>query len=232
MNTTTETTETTKPPKRIPKGAVKLQFAGDVIIPILPNIKYAGLFKRYEALFENCVGLSKQERILQYKFVLSLILTSYAKKTEDPEQRKEIFDLKNRVYLDICSGAENRRFLSFRYLQSKNFRVLEFCDSCTKKNTEEKREKHSWRFCNNCKVDRNFYNVLCMHHRFDSGFYSIFLSNDLTDKIPFRIKNLKKGKLEDTTEGGKFDKFHYNSKNMDVFDWPSVKKVAEKVLSK
>ena len=134
-----------------------------MIIPVLPNIKYAGLFKRYESLFENCVGLSKQERMLQYKFILSLILTSYAKKTEDPDQRKEIFDLKNKVYLDICSGSDNRRFLSFRYLQSKNFRVIKFCDNCTKKNTEEKREKHSWKFCGDCTVDRNFYNVLCMH---------------------------------------------------------------------
>ena len=71
-----------------------------------------------------------------------------------------------------------------------------------------------------------------MHHRFNGGFYSVFLSNDLMDKIPFRIKNLKKGKLEDNAEGGKFDKYQYNSKNMDVFDWPSVKKVAEKVLGK
>lgn len=228
----TTATDSTKPPKKIPKGAIKLQFAGDVIVPMLPNIKYAGLFKRYEALFENCVSLEKSERILQYKFILALILTSYAKKTEDAEKRKEIFDLKNRTYLDICAEVEHRRLLSFRYLQSKNFRVQEFCESCTAKNTEEKREKHSWKFCTSCKVDRNFYNVLCLHHRFKSGFYSIFLSNDLIDKIPFRIKNLKKGKLEDITEGGKFDKYQYNSKNMDVFDWPSVKKVAEKVLSK
>lgn len=223
--------QTAKPPKRIPQGAVKLQFAGDAIIPLLPNIKFAGLFKRYEALFEHCIGLSKSERLLQYKFILSMILTSYAKKTEDPEKRKEIFALKNRTYLDICSVVEHRRYLSFKYLLSKNFRVLEFCEECTKKNTEEKNEKHSWKFCPNCNVDRNFYNILCMHHRFKSGFYSVFISHELIEKIPFRIKNLKKGKLEDVTEGGKFNKFQYNSKNMDVFDWESVKKAAEKILT-
>ena len=223
--------DSAKPPKRIPKGIVKLQFAGDIIVPVLPNIKYVGLFKRYEALFENCVGLNKSERNLQYKFILALILTSYAKKTDNPEQRKEIFDLKNKTYLDICSVNEHRRFLSFKYLQSKNFRVLKFCDDCTKKNTEEGREKHSWKFCNNCDVDRNFYNVMCLHHRFQSGFYSVFISNELVEKIPFRIKNLKKGKLEDVQECGKFDKYQYNSKNMDVFQWKSVQKVAEKILS-
>ncbi|MDB2447125.1 hypothetical protein N9W79_00715, partial [bacterium] len=77
----------------------------------------------------------------------------------------------------------------------------------------------------------NFYNVLCLHHRFQGGFYSVFISNDLVDKIPFRIKNLKKGKLEEVTEGGKFDKFQYNSKNMDVFDWASVQKAANKILT-
>ena len=226
----TTATDSTKPPKKIPKGAIKLQFAGDVIVPILPNIKYAGLFKRYESLFENCVGLDKNDRLLQYKFILALILTSYAKKTEDSELRREIFDLKNKTYIDICSKVEHRKYLSFRYLQSKNFRVLKFCDDCTKKNTEENIEKHSWKFCSKCEVDRNFYNVLCLHHRFKSGFYSIFLSNDLIEKIPFRIKNLKKGRLEETTEGGKYEKYQYNSKNMDVFDWDSVQKVAKKVL--
>lgn len=224
-------TETVKPPKKIPKGSIKLQFAGDVIVPVLPNIKYAGLFKRYESLFENCVSLSKEERLLQYKFILALILTSYAKKTEDADKRKEIFDLKNKTYLDICSVVEHRRFLSFKYLQSKNFRVLNFCESCTAKNTEEKREKHSWKFCGECKVDRNFYNVLCLHHRFKGGFYSVFLSNDLISKIPFKIKNLKKGKLEEVDEGAKYDKFQYNSKNMDVFEWESVVKASKKILS-
>ena len=226
------TAELAKPPKRIPQGAVKLQFAGDVIVPVLPNIKYAGLFKRYEALFENCVSLDKSERNLQYKLILSLILTSYAKKNDTADERKKIFDLKNRAYLDICSVAEHRRYLSFKYLQSKNFRVIKFCDDCVKKNTEENREKHAWKFCNNCEVDRHFYNVMCLHHRFKGGYFSIFLSNELVTKIPFRLKGLKKGKLEDVQEGAKFDKFQYNSKNMDVFDWNSVVKVANKILTK
>lgn len=222
---------TDKPLKRIPRDSVKLQFAGDVLVPQLPNIKFAGLFQRYGKLFEHCIGLEKKERLLQYKFIMALVLTSYAKKTLDADQRKKIFDLKNRLYLNICENPENRKFLSFKYLQSKNFRVLEFCKDCVEKNEKENVEKHAWKFCNNCTLDRNFYNILCMHHRFKNGYYSVFLSNDQMDKMPFRLKNLKKGKLEDFKEGGKFEKFQYNSRNMDVFEWKSVEKAVEKILA-
>ena len=111
------------------------------------------------------------------------------KKTEDPDQRK-VFDLKAKVYLDICSGSDNRRFLSFECLQSKNFRVIKFCDNCTKKNTEEKREKHSWKFCGDCANSRNFI-ILC--NTTDSTVDSmVFLSNDLMDENTFQNQKPQK----------------------------------------
>ncbi len=218
-------------PKKMPRGSIKLQFAGDLILARSPDPSLSGLFRRYEAIFEACANMPKEERILNYKFLCALMLTSYAKKEENVEKKKELFDKKNKLYLDIANKPHQRRVCAFRYLVSKNFRVLEFCPKCTKSNTEAGLERHKWKFCNKCTIDRNFYNVVSMFHRFQNGSVCIYLSNDHLNRLPF--KNIKqKGKLEDHKEEALYDKYHYNAKNLDAIDLDSVLKLYDKVLGK
>lgn len=216
--------------KKIPSGSVKLQVAGDLIFARCPDRDLAQLFRRYEAILEYFANLNREERILNYKFFLGLILTSHAKKTQDIEKRKAIFELKNELFFNIANNRNTRRKVAFKYLASKNFRVIEFCPSCTKENTEAKRPSHKWKFCLKCNVDRKFYNVLQMAHHFENGTMSLFLSNDLIHKIP-GLKITTKYKLENAKEEGKFDKYHYNVRNLDVFDLESVKKAQSKIIS-
>ena len=215
--------------KKIPPGSIKLQVAGDLLFARCADRNLSQLFKRYESLFESLANMERDERTLNYKFFLGLILTSHAKKAESAEERKALFDLKNEVFFNIANSRETRRKVAFRYLISKNFRVLKFCEKCETENTKENRPRHKWKFCEKCEVDRKFYNVLQMSHHFDSGTMSLFLSNDQLDKIP-GLKLNQKGKLEQSKEEGKFDRYHYNVRNLDVFDLDTVKAAFNKLI--
>lgn len=218
--------------KRIPQGIIPIQFVGDLIMAQCPDQQYAGLFKRYEELFISFANLKKEERLLVYKFFAALAITSYAKKTLSTEEKKELFELKNKIYFDIVGNLEHRKKVTFAYLQSKNFRVLEYCKDCTKTNTEKNIDKREWKFCKKCKIDRDFYNVLSMRHKWLDGEISIFLSNEHIGQIPINLQKLRKGTLGDSKEGGIFKKFHYNARNLDVFTIDSIKKLCQKVLAK
>lgn len=215
--------------KKIPNGVVKLQMAGDLLFARSPDRELAQLFRRYESLLETFANMDREERTLNYKFFIALILTSHAKKTKCLDERKKIFDLKNELFFDIANNRNTRRKVAFRYLHSKNFRVISFCDNCTESNTKANRPRHKWKFCEKCNVDRKFYNVLQMSHFFEGGAMTLFLSNDLIHKIP-GLKLNQKGKLEDIREEGKFDRYHYNVRNLDVFDIESVIKVQAKLV--
>ena len=215
--------------KKIASRSIKLQMAGDLLFARCGDPELSKLFKRYEAIFETFANLDKGERVLKYKFLIALIITSYAKKTKDSEEKKKLFDMKNKLYLNIANDRESRRKCAFRYLSSKNFRVIKFCEECVKKNTEAELERHKWKFCDNCEIDRKFYNILMMSHFYPKGGFNLFLSNDQVQEVKgLKIQN--KGKLENYKEEGRYEKFHYNVKNLDVFDMESVLKVYEKLL--
>ncbi len=210
-----------KPAKRLPQGTLKLQFAGELVLVKNPARDLAGLFRRYEALFEAFANMERPERLINYRFLNALMLTSHAKKSPTVEEKKKLFDMKNRLFIGLANDREVRRKVAFKYLVSKNFRVTEFCEECVKRNTEADIKRHNWKFCKNCKIDRNFYNVLSMHHKFKDGAATLFLSNDLIAEV----KNLqvkKKGKLEETKEEALFQRYHYNVRNLDAFDLKSV----------
>jgi hypothetical protein len=210
-----------KGPKRVPQGLLKLQFAGELVLVRNPDRDLSGLFRRYEALFEAFANMERPERLVNYKFLNALMLTSHAKKATSVEEKKRLFELKNALYLNLANDRETRKKLAFRYLVSKNFRVTEFCADCVKRNTEADIKRHNWKFCKQCKIDRNFYNVLSMHHKFKDGSSTLFLSNDLIEQVRgLQIK--KKGKLEDTKEEALFQRYHYNVRNLDAFELKSV----------
>lgn len=222
--------QSSKFPKRFPPGTLKLQFAGSLVLVRNPVKELSNLARRFEVLFEALANMETPERILIYKMINGLMLTSIAKKTKDIEQKRKLFDLKNELYYNLANDRESRRKLAFMYLISKNFRILEFCPSCTTSNTEQNLKKHDWKFCKECKVDRNFFNVLSMHHKFNGGSATLFLSNDLLHKL-HGIQLKKKGQLENISEEATYNRYHYNVQNMDSFDLQSVLDWNKKLLN-
>lgn len=226
----TKASKSQKFPKRIPPGTLKLQFAGSLVLVRNPLKELSNLARRFEVLFESLANMDTPERILIYKMINGLMLTSIAKKTREIEQRRKLFDLKNELYYNLANDRDSRRKLAFMYLVSKNFRILEFCPSCTTSNTEQNLKRHDWKFCKDCKVDRNFFNVLSMHHKFNGGSATLFLSNDLLHKL-HGIQLRKKGQLENMVEEATFNRYHYNVQNMDSFEVQSVLDWNKKLLS-
>lgn len=215
--------------RKIEPGTVKLQMAGDLMLARPTDPEAIPLFRKYEALLEKLANMPKEERLLNYKFFIALILTGHAKKIQDTPERKKIFDLKNQIFFDIANNLNTRRKVAFMYLTSKNFRVLNFCPRCEEKNKTSDQPRHLWKFCKDCSVDRKFYNVLSMHHKFDDGSATIFLSNDLINQI----KNLRvnqKSHLEEHEEGAKLGKYIYNVKGLNIFNIDSVMTAHKKLL--
>lgn len=217
--------------KKLPPNSVLLQTAGELLLARSPSRETTGLFKRYQILLESLANMERQERLLNYKFLLGLIFTSHAKKTKDAETRKMLFDHKNELYLNLSNHKESRRKLAFKYLVSKNFRVTKFCAKCETDNDKQNKPKHQWKFCKSCEVDRKFFNVLSIHHKFPSGSMTLFLSNDLVEKVE-NLRMPHKGKLSEFSEEARLDKYHYNVRNLDVFDLESVIKAKDLFINK
>ncbi len=219
-----------KKPKRLASGSLKLQFAGDLILVKNAQKSLSGLFKRYAALFETMANMPKEQRGLVYKIMTGLMLTSHAKKTADAEARRGLFDMKNNLFLAIANDRSLRRQVEFKYLVSKNFRVISYCDTCQKTNTELGLERHKWKYCKQCDVDHNFYNLLSMEIRFPHGFARMFMSNDQISKLEhFKLPRRVPATL--LKEEAMIDKFHYNTRNLDAIDLNAVVALHRKLLT-
>jgi len=188
-----------------------------------------GLFKRYAALFETLANLPKEDRGLAYKIFTGLMLTSHAKKAQGSETRRNLFELKNQLFLAIANDRGLRRKVEFKYLVSKNFRVVKYCDTCNKTNLEQALERHKWKYCKQCDVDHNFYNLLSMETRFPQGFARMFISNDQISKIE-HLKLPKRVTVDTLKEEAIIDQFHYNTRNLDAIDLDSVIALHAKLL--
>ena len=103
-----EEMENTKTFKKLPRGSVKLQFAGDLILAKCDQVELAGLFRRFESLFEALANLEKKQRILCYKLLNALMLTSYAKKASSTEEKRSLFENSFFLVVDL------KYFLFFR----------------------------------------------------------------------------------------------------------------------
>lgn len=219
-----------KKPKRVASGTLKLQFAGDLILVKNAQKSLGGLFKRYAALFETLANLPKEERGLAYKVFTGLMLTSHAKKAPKADTRRELFELKNQLFLSIANDRALRRKVEFKYLVSKNFRVVKYCESCQKTNAETGTEKHKWKYCKQCDVDHNFYNLLSMETRFPQGFARIFISNDQIGKLEhFRLP--RRVSVDTLKEEAIIDQFHYNTRNLDAIELDSVMTLHKKLMT-
>ena len=218
------------PKKKIGPGSVNLQMAGDLLLARSPNREISFAFKRYEALLEKLANMESDERIINYHFLVGLILTSHAKRTHDREARRLLFDRKNEVFFKLANSKAYRKKLSFLYLVSKNFRVIEFCPACKEANEKSPDPKHKWKSCRECNVDRKFYNVLAIHHKFQGGSASMFLSNDLMGKV-INLKPPPNADFDDHKEEARFLKYRYNTQTLAVFSLESTMKVVDKLLA-
>ncbi len=216
-------------PKKIAPGSVRLQFAGDMVLAKRPDPKVSGLFQRFDHLFEFLANQNRTERLLIYKMLNGLMLTSHARKAPVAVLKQQLFELKNEIYLNIANNPSLRRFLKFHYLTSKQRLVLEFCSDCTVKNTTAELEKFKWTSCKSCKVDTNFFNVLCMQHEFKDGSFRLFISHEHMEKV-HDLKILKKEKIAGIKEEGVYKKYHYNTQTLDAFDLDSVLKLHQKLI--
>jgi hypothetical protein len=224
-STTASTASTTptsdKKPKRLASGSLKLQFAGDLILVKNSQKTLGGLFKRYAALFETLANMPKDQRGLIYKVMTGLMLTSHAKKATTTDAKRNLFELKNQLFLAVANDRALRRQVEFKYLVSKNFRVLSYCDTCKKMNTEMGLDRHKWKYCKQCNVDHNFYNLLSMETRFSQGFARMFISNDQISKIE-HFKLPRRINAATLKEEAIIDQFHYNTRNLDAIDLDSI----------
>jgi len=223
--------ENTPPlPRRMPKDSIRLLFAGEIILPETQRKDLGSLFHRYQLLFEYFANMPLNQRLINYKILNGLILTSHAKKITDLPKRKHIFELKNKIFLNLANDYKSRKMLLFKYLTSKHFRVIEFCEDCIKANSDTDKPKHLWKFCKKCQVDKNFYNVLSMYHRSDKGHGNIFISNDLIPQVT-GLKIRHKGKTDNHSEEMTFDKYHYTIKNLDAISLESAVLMNDRLLS-
>ena len=207
--------------KKLAAGTIKLQFAGDLAI-VRPSQKtQSGLLKRYTELFEALANMDKERRQIVYKFITSLALTSHARKATTTEAKRKLFEIKNNLFIEMVNDRAVRRLLEFKYLVSKNFRVLAYCDECTKKNTDSGLDRHKWKYCKICRVDHNFYNLLSIEIKFPKGFARMFLSNDQLPKL-IGFKLPRRMKAGDLKEEAMFANYHYNSRNLDAINLDSV----------
>lgn len=216
--------------RKMASGSIKLQFAGDLVLVRNMQKPLSGLFKRYADLFEALANMDKDHRNLVYRFMTALMLTSHAKKTVDHEAKRKLFEHKNDLYVAMANERTLRRIFEFKYLVSKNFRVISYCEDCIKKNTEANLDRHKWKYCKVCNVDHNFYNLLSMEVKFPNGWARLFLSNDQIPRLKgFRVP--RKVKAGDLAEEAMFDRYHYNSRNLDAIELDSVMTLYSKLAT-
>ena len=157
------------------------------------------------------------------------MLTSYAKKTNDMELKKSLFEQKNSLFASVANNLAYKQKLNFKLLISKNFRVIEYCKSCREKNTQLGLAKNAWKYCENCKIDRQFFNVLSMKHNFRGGHARIFLSHDHFHLLK-NTKAKEKAPLGDYKEEMKFNKYIYSIQNLDAISFDSVINMYQKLV--
>lgn len=191
---------------------IRLRVLGDVVLAKIP--KADAPTKRYEFLFEHLANTERSQRLFLYRFLVGQMLTGHARRTHgDSQKRRSLFAMKNEIMLGLASQPEHRARLNFKYLTSQRVRVVANCDACSQKRLAEGIPKFKVVFCDQCQIDRTYYNVVSLQHRFHRGNASLFLSQDLIPKLG-DVQVKLRGKLEESSEETVIERYHYNSRNL------------------
>jgi hypothetical protein len=218
-----------KPPTKPVINSIKMQVFGDMI-KLTKKSNIEGIaFRKFDVLATSWVALPKPERLLLYRFLCGVVITAHAKRTENLSQRTSLYALKNKLYLSIANDFESRKVLNFRLLVSPRFRVLEYCNKCVEENTLKNVPKRRWSFCEKCTVDKDYYNILSMFHKFKFGGASLFLGNELMNHVK-GLKVLKRAKFSEIGEEIRFQKYAFNSASCISIDIDSAVDAAYKIL--
>lgn len=185
-------------------------------------------FRKYDTFAVAMAEQPREERLMMYGFLMGLALTAHARRIKDASKRRFVFDLKNRIFLAVANNFALRKVLNFRLCQSKRFKVLKYCEECTRKNTEAGLPQRQWKFCPKCTVDRNYYNVLSMFHKHGEGGASLFLGNELITHVR-GLRVLKRAKYGQLDEEITFRKYTFSPKNLVALDLASAMDAARKV---
>jgi len=187
-------------------------------------------FRKFDQLALFLAQKSREERLLVYKIFCGLSLTAHARRTQETTDRKNIFDLKNKIFLSIANDPALRRMINLRLGVSKRFKVIEYCKACNEKNKSENIPPREWKFCPNCKIDRNYYNIISLHHRFDEGSGALFLGQEHLEHIEFN-KVIKKVPLTQIEEDLSFSKYKFSPKTLISIELESLKNCTLKLIN-
>ncbi len=221
-------TEKKKTPK-LKEECIKMELFGDLMKFSKKNPREILPLKKYDSLAMGLVSSSRQERLIVYKFLCGLALSAHARRTNDQARRREIFDLKNNIFLAIANDLSLRKVLNFRFCVSKRFKILEYCEACATKNQEENRGAKEKSFCTKCQIDRTFYNVLSMYHKFERGGVSLYLGKELIPQVN-ALKLVKHVDVEKLPEQLSFDNLRFTPHNLISLDLASIIEVSKKLL--
>jgi hypothetical protein len=222
-------TETVPERRKLKPEAILANVFGDLIKFSKKSPLIMAPFRKYDALAVHFAGQTREERLLVFGFMFGLSLTAHARRTKNQDQRKKMFDLKNQLFIALANKGEFRRVINFRILQNKRFKVTKYCSECSAKNTESKVPSRQWKYCSNCTVDRNFYDVLSMYHKFDEGGASLFLGNELLHEVR-ALRNVKRMPFGLVEEQVTFKKYTYSPKTLVALDYKSCEAAATKIL--
>jgi hypothetical protein len=186
-------------------------------------------FRKFDQLALFLAQRTRDERLLIYRIFCGLSLTAHARRTQDASERKQIFDLKNKLFLSIANDPALRRMVNLRLGVSKRFKVTEYCSACKDKNAEEKLAPRDWKFCPKCKIDRNYYNIISLQHRFDEGSGALFLGQEHLEDLHFG-KLLKRIPLNKMEEELSFSKYKFTPKTLISIELESLKNCSLKLI--
>jgi hypothetical protein len=208
-----------------------VMIAGDLVLVKNQNPEMLKRSIKYRELFELFANMEKPERMVNYSMVTALMLTSIARRTADAEIRTKLFDQKNDLLVAMLNNHDLRRFFGLKYLKSKNFKVTDYCAKCSEANTIGEVPKFRWKFCRDCKVDRTYYNVVSVHHRFKDGFFTVYLGQQALPLLR-GVKLKTTDPLEKYSEEGRYKRYLYEPRTFSAFLPQAAQKLHKMLIEK
>lgn len=214
---------------KAPPDLLRLQVMGDLVLPSCTKNDFQGFYEKFERLFELLANTEKKERLLIYKFLNAIMLTSCAKRCQQIEERKRLFDWKNQLFLSIANDMSLRSKLSFHYLMSSIPYVSKYCSTCQSCNQEANLPKSKQQHCAACEVKPHFFDLLAMQLKTNKFSGYLFINYDSIPSIqPFQINSRKR--LGAIKEKISFSKYCYDVQSLKSIDTASVINMYKKLI--